>query len=119
MARFVIFYVVCIFFWIFSMSCEAEESAYVTLGDKWPLTVKEGEVGCDTQAAFFRHKGKKYALNGIASSRRSEYLPVEPIWAVPEPVWVDDPEHPGEKFNMAPPRKDIGPLIGLALEKCQ
>ena len=115
--------------WFLGLSpiVKAEEKAYVRLGERWPLTVKEGEVGCDflgtmnrleLKAAFFRYKGKKYALNGLAGSRKSEYLPIEPIWASPEPIWVDNPNRPGEKINIAPPKKNIGPLIDLALEEC-
>ena len=72
------------------------------LGDRWPLTVREGEVDCIGKAAVFRSGQKAYALNGAAKSRG--YLPIEPIWKT-------DPTVPGLRIN-------IGPLIDLALKQC-
>ena len=78
-------------------------SAYKKLGDKWPLTVKEGTVGCEYSgdhrgerfgAAYFEHKGAKYALNGLAGSRG--YRPIE-------------------KLSLG---RSISPLLALALKEC-
>ena len=52
-------------------------------GDKWPLTVDEGEIECIQKSPrisirLFHHGGKTYALNGIAQSLG--YPPIDPIW---------------------------------------
>ena len=103
-----------------------ELEIYKELGDKWPLTVKKGTVGCQDhgcrhcQAAFFLHNGKKYALNGVAGARKSTYHSIDPIWADDGRArWVDDPET-GERVNVYEGlKKNIGPLIDLALKKCR
>lgn len=77
------------------------------LGDEWPLTVKDGVLGCDGQdgvgAATITTDGTRYALNGTAVSAKAG-SPVDPIWAA-------NPESPGTK-------KNIGALIERALVLC-
>lgn len=83
------------------------------LGDRWPLTVREGKIACipgpvvpgirRVDAVVLHSRGKTYALNGAAKSRG--YLPIEPIWK-------NDPAIPGLRIN-------IGPLIDLALKECR
>ena len=98
--------IVSLFGCLFFAGCseQPDYSAYNKLTDKWPLVVKEGKVGCDSPkgrhngkgfgAAYFRHKGAKYALNGIASNKG--YRPIE-------------------KLSLG---QNISPLLNLALEEC-
>lgn len=73
-------------------------------GDKWPLTVDEGEIECkDKFIRLFHHGGKTYALNGIAKSRG--FKPIDPIWK-------DNPEL-GDGFKI-----NIGPLLEAAGKLC-
>ena len=80
--------------------------------DRWPLTVRGGCLHCEIherggrrlESVTFRRRGRRYAVNGVAASE-AENQPIEPIWA-------DDPEHPGMSIN-------IGGLISQGLLLCQ
>lgn len=73
-------------------------------GERWPLTVEEGEVECLPGGVFvFHHGGKTYALNGMAEGKG--YADIRPIWR-------DDPTQPGLKIS-------IGPLISAANSACK
>jgi hypothetical protein len=82
------------------------------LGDRWPLTVDEGEIDCIRgpeiagrwkDAVVFRSDGKTYALNGPAKQRG--HLVIDPIWKT-------DPAKPQLRANMTT-------LIYLALQECR
>lgn len=49
-----------------------------TFGNAWPFTVGNGVLINDKTAIIFKHKGKKYALNGVA--RAKGYNEIDPIW---------------------------------------
>ena len=80
-------------------------------GDKWPLTVSEGLLGCSPagrlQAVTFETAaGIIYAVNGTAKS--SGFPPIEEIWR-------PDPRPEFATFGL---RVNIGPLLDLGLKLC-
>jgi hypothetical protein len=58
-------------------------AAFEERGERWPLTVESGKIGCTDEARWFEHDGTRYGLNGLASQDRG-YRDLEPIWAIDE-----------------------------------
>lgn len=77
------------------------------MGDRWPLTVDSGVLGCERSAAFIDVQGKLYGLNGMATAARG-YLDLAPIWA---PAVDAHGPIPGQ-------HKSIAPLVDAALKIC-
>ncbi len=76
-------------------------------GDKWPLTVDEGEIECrDTYFRLFHHGGRTYALNGLAKDRAKEHG-----WLEIKPIWKDNLElGDGFKISLTPLTEAAGNL---------
>ena len=83
-------------------------------GDAWPLTISSGILRCEKvlipgllggsiSVVVFDAAGKRYAVNGVAKSRRAG-VPIDEIWAA-------NPALPGAQ-------KNIGPLIDRGLRLC-
>jgi hypothetical protein len=80
-----------------------EKVSQAMFGDKWPLIVDEGLLSCHGAGEVtFYHKGKTYAVNGLAKSAGK--LDIRPIWKDSEEKYV--------------PKKDLGPLINAGLKLC-
>ncbi len=81
------------------------------LGDSWPFTVSSGILRCEKVVAgsltglvvTFESGGKRYAVNGMARTRR-EGIEIDEIWAA-------EPRIPGAK-------KNVQPLIDRGLRLC-
>jgi hypothetical protein len=79
-------------------------------GEKWPLTVAEGQIECRnaTKSGFgevvFTANGTTYAVNGIAM-QTDRYADIKAIWR-------DDPSVQGLKI-------DISPVLNRGLELCK
>jgi hypothetical protein len=54
---------------------------FESAGEKWPLSVDAGFVGCTGTGArwFETRNGQRFGLNGLASSRNG-YEDIKPIW---------------------------------------
>lgn len=68
------------------------------LGEKWPLTVDEVELGCaDDMPYIVAPDGTEYALTG-AGYTHGDYAELEAT----NPLWADNPTIDGAKFNIKP-----------------
>lgn len=89
----------------FISSCGASNSLKVKssdFGDKWMLTVNEGELKCEGGAISFTANGTAYAVNGTAKAKG--YGDISSIWQAGTPPI---------------PKKDISPLIDKGLTLCK
>jgi hypothetical protein len=90
-------------------------------GKDWPLTVDSGTLHCKGSggvgAVTFVHRNVRYAVNGTARSWKFG-KDIDSIWLPGERISVIDPKTK-ERFNIGPPKKDIGPLIKAGLKLCQ
>ncbi|CAN7363717.1 YebY family protein [Acidovorax sp. LjRoot118] len=89
-------------------------TAAETLGDRWPLTVRDVVVRCEViparqrlDAVTVTHRGTTYAVNGIADAQRANRG-----WRDIAPIWKANPEIPGTKIG-------IGPLIDYGRQLCR
>ena len=68
-------------FFVACLACDNNPPGYVSraeFGEKWPLTVDEGELHCSrSKVTFTTTDGKVYAVNGTA---KAEFPPIDPIW---------------------------------------
>ena len=74
------------------------------LGDRWPLTVPSGVLGCQGNSISFTSGSTTYAINGTAKNLHPEWPDIEAIWAF-------RPDSPGI-------RMDIGPLLERGRKLC-
>jgi hypothetical protein len=77
-------------------------------GDKWPFTVVEGELYCDTNAVVMVTANGTYSINGKAMSRYEGRFPTFRSIAKPY-SGINDPQ-----AKMSPPRD----LIRRGLKLC-
>ena len=90
-------------------SVKVTESEY---GKKWPFTVSEGTILCETipnqrpniAILTFKVGSKEYALNGLAKARMEKRGFKDIV-----EIWKDDPEIPGAKVS-------VGPMIARGLK---
>lgn len=100
-------------------------------GTDWPFTVESGTLECIQYEAkgvnpallrgvVFQANGKKYAVNGTAQSRSTEYgyEPVTGIWAV-DTGMTNSMVRVGVPYDKAVVKVNIGPIIDLGLTLCR
>jgi len=86
---------------VLAANCRAGSGITVSsqeYGDKWPYTIPEGVLECQTRIVVgyvkndvtIRYNGRIYAINGSARGNHN-FAPLEQIWR-------DNPEHPGSKI---------------------
>lgn len=85
------------------------------MGDKWPLTIEDGEIECYKGFGILFHSGTSggvYAVNGGAMNlNRWPSIDVLRADAPRSEFWI--------KNNIPAIKKDIGPLLDIGLELCK
>jgi hypothetical protein len=61
----------------------ASKASFEARGERWPLTVSSGTLGCTGDARWIEVDGVRYGLNGFATAARG-YRDIESIWAFDE-----------------------------------
>lgn len=107
------------------VATQVTREAYEGAGKTWPLSVANGEVGCDKIDGpydadarwFLAPDGTRYGLNGFATEAAG-YKDITPIWledeAMNRQVQKAFPNEPLRIRN----RLSLGALIDDAGEKC-
>ncbi len=91
-----------------STNVKSKKISKTDFGDKWPLTVDEGEVKCvDNLFIVFEADGKTYAVNGAAKDAMGQRRYIDII-----EIWKRDPQYPD--IGM-----DIGPVLDTGVELCK
>lgn len=79
------------------------------LGEKWPLTVDEVELGCEDDMPYIiAPDGTKYALTGYGYTHGDDLVELD----ADNPLWADNPSAFGG------PKVSIKPLTDAARKLC-